>query len=70
MSYTGIVVSDVATTRWGGFLPMCHATVTWPRIGWRVVPLGGATRRGDVNEVGLRISPLCGALSLLHHCDF
>jgi hypothetical protein len=70
LSWTGIVVSDVVATCWGGFLPTRHAVVVWSEHAWRGAPLGGTTRRGDVYENGLGMPPLRRALSLLHRRSF
>ena len=49
---------------------MRGTTITLPEHTWHVVPIGGATRRGDVYEAGLRMPPLREALSLLHRRSF
>lgn len=66
----GLVVSDIAVTRWGRFPPMHRPIIFGPERGQRTVSLKGATRRGDVYDTSLGVSPLRRAMSLLHRRSF
>ena len=65
-----IVVPDIAAVRWGKFPPTRRSIVLGLERVRRTVSLGGTTCRGDVHEVGLRVPPLYGALSLLYCRSF
>ena len=70
LGWMGMVVSDVVVVSWGGTLPTRRGALIWSEHALHVVPLWGATCRGNVYEASLGELPLCEALSLLHCCSF